>query len=115
MKRFDIIDFGAVGDGQTLNTQSLQAAAEACRQAGGGMVRVPAGIFMTGVFELFSGTTLLVEKGARLVASPHLGDHLVGDASAGLLFARDARDIVLTGEGVLDGNAPAFFDELLLH
>ena len=115
MKTFRLTDFGAVGDARTLNTPALQAAAEACRLAGGGVLRVPGGTFLTGAFELFSGTTLLVEKDGRLLASPRLEDHLVGAHSVGLLYARDARDLTLTGEGVLDGNAPAFFDSNTLH
>jgi polygalacturonase len=111
MKIFDITSFGAIADGRTLNTRSIQEAANACRQAGGGMLRVPAGTFLTGIFELFSGTTLLVEKDGRLLASPRLDDHNVEGASVGLLYARDAHDLILTGEGTLDGNAPAFFDE----
>lgn len=115
MKIIDITEFGAVGDGRTLNTRAIQEASAACQAAGSAVLRVPAGIFLTGIFELFGGTTLLVEKGARLLASPHLEDHLIGTASVGLLFARDAQDIVLTGEGILDGNSRGFFEENQLH
>ena len=115
MNRFDITAFGAVGDGTTLNTAALRAAAKACRDAGGGTVVVPPGTFLTGVFELFGGTVFRVEKGGRLLASPRLEDHRVGDASCGLLYARDADGIVLTGEGTLDGNAGAFFVPGELH
>ncbi len=115
MKLFDITDFGAVGDGRILNTLAFQKAAEACRLAGEGIMRVPAGNFLTGTFELFSKTTLHVEKGGRIVASPNLKDRLVGEASVGLIYAKDAYDILLTGEGILDGNAPAFFDVGFLH
>lgn len=115
MNIFNITEFGAVGDGRTLNTLAFRKAAEACRYAGEGIVRVPAGNFLTGTFELFSKTTLLVEKGGRILASPDLKDHLVGETSVGLLYAKDAHDILLTGEGILDGNAPAFFDAGILH
>jgi hypothetical protein len=43
-----VLDYGAVGDGQTLDTQAIQAAIEACRMAGGGTVYVPAGAYVTG-------------------------------------------------------------------
>jgi len=115
MNTFVVTDFGAVGDGKTLNTHSFQDAAQACRKAGGGILRVPAGTFLTGTFEIFSGTTLLVEKEGRILASPRLEDHIVGETSVGLLCAQDAQDIVLTGEGTLDGNASVFFDEGALH
>jgi polygalacturonase len=115
MSSFDITDFGAVGDGRTLNTRAIQDSARACQKAGGGILLVPAGVFLTGTFEIFSGTTLLVEKGGRLLASPRLEDHVVGETSVGLLYAQDAANITLTGEGTLDGNAPAFFVEGTLH
>ncbi len=115
MNTFDITTFGAIGDGRTLNTRALQQAGNACREAGGGILRVPAGTYVTGVFELFSNTTLLVEKEGRLLASPDLKDHLVGDTSVGLLYAQDAHDVTLTGEGTLDGNGSLFFHEDRVH
>lgn len=110
-----ITDFGAAGDGRTSNTPALQRAADACRDAGGGTIVVPRGDFVTGIFRLFSGTTLLVEKGGRLVGSRDREQHRVGNAIGGLLYAFDAHDLVLTGEGVLDGNAAPFFSPDQLH
>ena len=106
---FDITAFRAIGDGKTINTEAMVAAAAACREQGGGTIVVPAGNFVTGVFQLFSNTTLRIEKGGRLIGSPNRQDHQVGTASCGLLYALDASDIRLTGEGVLDGNAVPFF------
>jgi len=106
---FDITSFGAKGDGKTINTDACRAAACACRDNGGGTILVPCGDFVTGIFQLFSGTTLQVEKGGRLLASPDRDDRQVGSASGGLLYALDAHDIVLTGEGILDGNGDSFF------
>lgn len=115
MKTFDITSFGALADGSSINTLAIQAAALACRDAGGGILRVPAGTFLTGTFEIFSDTTLLIEKDGRLLASPELADHQAGGASVGLLFAQDAQNIVLAGEGTLDGNGLGFFHLDLLH
>lgn len=47
MSPYEITDFGAVGDGTTLNTAAIQAAVEACAAGGGGTVRVPAGVFVS--------------------------------------------------------------------
>ena len=41
--QYSISDFGAVGDGKTLNTSAIQQAIDACTEAGGGCVLVPAG------------------------------------------------------------------------
>jgi len=43
-RRFVITDFGAVGDGQTKNTEAFTRAVEACSKAGGGRVVIPAGL-----------------------------------------------------------------------
>ena len=54
----NVLDFGAVGDGKTLNTKALQAAIDACHSSGGGTVTVPAGRFVTGTVWLKSNVEL---------------------------------------------------------
>src|SRR5437879_2480071 len=49
---YNIRDFGAKGDGATLDTAALQAAVDACHRDGGGTVLVPAGVFHIGTVEL---------------------------------------------------------------
>src|SRR4051794_24498934 len=49
---YNIRDFGAKGDGTTLDTAAVQAAIDACHAARGGTVLVPAGNFLTGTLEL---------------------------------------------------------------
>jgi len=43
----DVCDYGAVGDGQTLDTPAIQAAIDVCHQHGGGTVTIPAGRYVT--------------------------------------------------------------------
>jgi hypothetical protein len=43
-----ITAFGAVPDGITLNTKAINSAIDACSKKGGGVVLVPAGLWMTG-------------------------------------------------------------------
>src|SRR5580658_4730447 len=45
---YNIRDFGATGDGKTLDTGAVQAAIDACTQDQGGTVLVPAGVFVVG-------------------------------------------------------------------
>ncbi len=115
MKTFDVRDFGAVGDGRTLDTPALGAAARACRDAGGGTLRFSPGVYLTGTFEIFAHTTVHLERGATLLDSLRVEDHEFEGVRGGVLLARDADGITLEGEGVIDGNAPAFFDETAPH
>ena len=55
---YNIVDFGAKGDGQTLATEALQAAIDACHKDHGGTVLVPAGAFVIGTVEMKSNVTL---------------------------------------------------------
>ena len=59
-KLFDITAHGAKGDGTTMNTQAIQQAVDACHDAGGGVVSVPKGVFLTGSLRLKSGVVLRI-------------------------------------------------------
>lgn len=63
-RSFSITDYGAIGDGQTLNTEAFSKAIEACAKAGGGKVIVPAGFWLTGPIQMKSNIDLVVERGA---------------------------------------------------
>jgi len=65
-KSFSITEFGAVGDGQTLNTEAFSKTISACVAAGGGTVIVPKGLWITGPIELKSNINLCVERGALI-------------------------------------------------
>ncbi|MFA6288957.1 MAG: glycosyl hydrolase family 28 protein [Opitutaceae bacterium] len=115
MLAFSVRNHGARGDGVTDDTAALSSAALACRAAGGGVLHVPPGDYLTGIFEIFSNTTLQLDKGARLLGSPQLDAHRRGDAVGGILFACDANDIAIQGEGMIDGNGAGFFREDEIH
>ncbi|VBB08413.1 fibronectin type iii, partial [Lucifera butyrica] len=70
---FNIVDYGAVGDGTTLNTKAIQAAINAC--TAGGKVLVPAGTFKTGAIWLKSNMTLEIAKDATLLGSENPDDY----------------------------------------
>ncbi len=73
--RVNVLDFGAVGDGATLNTEAFAAAVDACAKAGGGFVSVPAGQFVTGTVELKSCVYLELLPGAELLGSMRMADY----------------------------------------
>ena len=47
-KSFNARDYGARGDGGTKDTAAIQKAIDACTQAGGGTVQLPAGTYLSG-------------------------------------------------------------------
>ena len=117
---FNVLDFGAKGDGKTLNTRALQAAIDACHHARGGIVLVPAGNFLTGTVQLKSWVTLQLEAGATLLGSgngrdyhaareiPLHGDATLRDGHVGLIYAVNAENIAVEGPGTIDGQGELF-------
>ena len=105
---YRIVDFGAVGDGKTLNTVAIQTAIDTCFRAGGGTVSVPPGVFVTGTLQLRSNINLCLESGAVLRGSERLEDYLLDGKRVGLIFTRDAMNVSITGTGTIDGNGDSF-------
>ena len=110
---FDILKFGAIGDGAKDCTTALRDAIAACHAAGGGRVMVPAGIFLTGAIRLKSGVNLHVASGATLRFSrdPRQYLPLVHTRWEGVelmnyspfIYAFEEDRVAVTGEGTLDG------------
>ena len=67
-RTFNLADFGAVGDGRTLNTAAFTQAIAAVKSAGGGRLVVPAGVFVTAPFTLCSALDLHLAAGAVIKA-----------------------------------------------
>lgn len=108
--RFDPRDFGAAGDGVAKDTHAIQLALDRCAVFGGGEVTLGAGTYLTGAIRIGSNTTLRIEEGATLRGSPDLADYPVVQVRwegrwvpgyIGLVWAQDARDIVITGKGAI--------------
>ncbi len=67
---FPVTRFGAKGDGKTLDTGAINAAIDAASRAGGGVVLLPAGSYLSYSIHLKSNVTLQVATGAIIVAAP---------------------------------------------
>ncbi len=108
----NILEFGIIGDGVTDNTVAIQSVFDSLRETGG-EVRIPAGKYVTGSLRLYSNTTLYLEAGAVLLASddeekyPIITEEMVPGfvrgTMQGILFALDAENITVRGEGMIDG------------
>ena len=109
-KTYSVVDFGAIGDGKTLNTAALQKALNAVSQAGGGTLVVPPGQFLTGPLTLTSSLNLQLAKGAVLLISDDLATY-PADAKGyqTCLTAADAHDLEISGEGTIDGQGAAWW------
>lgn len=114
---YNVLDYGARPDG-TLCTEAINAAIEACFQAGGGRVCIPAGCYLTGPIRLRSRVELHLEQGAYvLFIRDYMHYPLIHTYYEGYptirctspLWATDEEDIAITGEGVLDGNGDAWW------
>ncbi len=113
---FNIRSHGAKGDGAAPDTAAIQSAIDACRDAGGGQVLLPAGRYLSGTIHLRSGVTLHLDVGARLVGITNLAHYAQptppafmpevkwGKWHRGLIVGENVEDVAITGPGVIDGN-----------
>ncbi len=114
---FSIAKYGAKADGVTINTKSIQNAIDACSAKGGGVVVVPAGLWVTGPIVLKNNTNLHLKRDAILLFSEDFDQYpLVKTNWEGLpqmrnqspISATDAVNIAITGHGIIDGNGDAW-------
>ena len=112
---FNVTDYGAVGDGITLNTKAFQSAIDACSNSGGGTVVITSGIYLSGTIVLKDNICLHFEHNATLLGSTRHEDFPLQplpkyrshkDKASGfyaLIYAEGAKNIALTGTGTING------------
>lgn len=115
---YNVRDFGAKGDGQTLDSPAINAAIEAAAKDGGGQVVLPAGTYMSGSIRLKSNIDLHLSAGCTLLAAPASmkaydesepfnfpeyqdGGHTYFHNS--LIWAEGQTNVSITGHGMIDG------------
>lgn len=108
---YDVTRFGAKGDGQTNDAAAIQKAINAGAQAGGGVVLLPAGNFLSGTITLRSRITLRISPGATLWGSRRIEDYSPNH----LIYARDVEQVAIDGGGRIHGNGQAFWRERSGH
>ncbi|XP_021291411.1 probable polygalacturonase isoform X1 [Herrania umbratica] len=128
-----ILEFGAVGDGKTLNTIAFQNAIfylKSFADKGGAQLYVPPGRWLTGSFNLTSHLTLFLEKGAVILGSQDpshwdiveplpsygRGIELPGGRYRSLVNGYMLRDVVITGDnGTIDGQGSVWWEWFTSH
>ena len=110
---FSIKKFGAVADGYFLNTKTIAAAIDACNKKGGGVVLIPAGLWLSGPVVIKSNVNLHLVAGATLLFTDDKSQYpLVKANYEGLpqmrnqspISATGVSNIAITGKGIIDGN-----------
>lgn len=113
----NLTDFGAVGDGVTLNTEAFSNAIASLAEEGGGELIVPPGFWLTGPIQLRSNINLHLERGALIKFS---GDYhlyplrimdLKGEkevTSTPPLLGENLENVGITGDGIIDGSGEAW-------
>uniref|UniRef100_A0A914BUG1 Pectate lyase superfamily protein domain-containing protein n=1 Tax=Acrobeloides nanus TaxID=290746 RepID=A0A914BUG1_9BILA len=125
---YNVINFGAVGDGNTDDTQAVRAAMAAANHSHGGRVIFDAGYtFLTGCFNISSNVILDVRgkilgsiNASNYEIIPLLpfygndthdgGGYTNGMTKQPLVYSYNANNITITGGGVIDGNGPYWYD-----
>ena len=116
---YNVRDYGAKGDGQTLDHEAINRAIDACTQQGGGQVVLPTGTYLCGSIRLKSNVDLHLTPGARILAAPASmkaydesevfggpeyqdGGHTYFHNS--LIWAEGQHNVSITGRGTIDGD-----------
>ena len=115
---FNVKDYGATGDGKTLDHTAINRAIEAAVSAGGGQVLLPSGNYLCGSIRLKSNIELHLTPGATITAAPASmkaydesepfdfpeyqdGGHTYFHNS--LIWADGQENVSITGRGRIDG------------
>ncbi|MDR2805127.1 MAG: right-handed parallel beta-helix repeat-containing protein [Dysgonamonadaceae bacterium] len=116
---FKVNDYGAFGDGVTVNTQAIQAAIDDCASHGGGRVEFLPGVYLTGAIYLKNNIELHIDKGVTLKAINRIEDFPdVPTRVAGIemvwpsaiINVLNRKKVAITGEGIIDGDGKYLWD-----
>jgi polygalacturonase len=116
---FNVRSFGAVGDGENLDSPAINKAIQAAAEAGGGTVFVPSGRYSSGSIRLASKINLYLDAGAVILAAPQNlnaydepepwegtayqdGGHTYFHNS--LIWGENLTNVSITGPGLIDGS-----------
>lgn len=115
-KIYDVTAYGAVGDGETLCTEAIQAAIDAAGKGRGGTVLFPKGTYLTGSLILKDNVDIVIPEGSVLLGSTNpyhytMVEHddapsspnSTDNSKLALLLAYGVGNISISGNGTIDG------------
>jgi polygalacturonase len=118
-REYNVVSFGAIADGKADSHKAFSAAIDKCNAEGGGHVVVPSGAYISnGPIHLKSNVNFVVSKGATIVFGTDPNFYLPVVLTrwestelhnySPLVYAYQATNIAITGEGTLDGSGNIF-------
>ena len=114
--QISIKDFGAIGDGVTNNTKSINEAIKFATENGISQVVVPPGVYITGTIQLKSNIYFEIQAGATIKASPEINDFVTYENIVGgnqsLFLGKNISNAGITGKGTIDGSAEYYTNNL---
>ena len=125
---YNVREYGAVGDGTNLDSAGINRAIAAAAAAGGGTVRVPAGVYLSGSIHLQNNIHLLIDAGATVLGAPQslnaydetepftLGGYQDGGHCFfhnSLLWGENLTNVSVTGQGMINGGGMVRDDTVL--
>lgn len=122
--QFIITDYGVLSDSTLVQTEAIQKVIDTAYEAGGGVVVIPSGTFLSGSLFFKSGTHLYVAENGKLKGIDSITHYkiiktrLEGqtiDYFAALVNADQCDGFTISGPGTIDGNGMRFYDEFWLR
>lgn len=116
---FYVNDYDAIDDGSALTTEAIQKAIDACAENGGGTVTFRPGIYLTGSIFIKEGIRFNIPEGVEILGSEDIKDYPEIDTRvagiemqwpAALINVRDQKNVIIDGEGLVDGQGKVFWD-----
>jgi len=113
-------DFGAIGDGYTINTEAIQKAIDFCHKNGGGIIKFLPGKYITGSIFLKDNIVFQVDSGVYILGSEDIKDYreiftrVAGIEMmwpAALINVLNKKNVAIIGKGVIDGRGKVFWDK----
>ncbi|MFL5742270.1 MAG: glycoside hydrolase family 28 protein [Flavisolibacter sp.] len=119
-KIFWVNDFGAVSDGSSVTTSSIQQAIDACAAKGGGTVRFRPGTYLTGSIFLKQAVHLVIDKEVLIKGSQNFSDYPEIDTRiagiemkwpAALINIINQKNVEVSGEGKVNAQGKFCWDK----